>query len=199
MRLTARKFLRSLLPIRRSGGALVRDERGAMAVEFGLLSIPFFVIIGAILETSIVFLAGQVLDSAVHDASRKVRTGEAQGANFTIAEFRADICGRLYSLFDCSGLKIRVTPLVGFSGTSAAIVDPVTPDCTPDYTAVPPEDCWEIVETFQPGAGDSIELVQVYYKWPTIIDFGGFNLQNQQDGTRLLAAVRVFANEPFGS
>jgi hypothetical protein len=41
-------------------------------------------------------------------------------------------------------------------------------------------------------------MVQAYYKWPVILNFGGFNLQTAGDGTHLLSAVRVFSNEPFG-
>src|SRR5690606_2566182 len=62
--------------------ALGRDERGVTAVEFGLLALPFFTIIAAILQTSLVFLADQVLESAVHDAARAIRTGQAQEAGF---------------------------------------------------------------------------------------------------------------------
>jgi hypothetical protein len=41
-------------------------------------------------------------------------------------------------------------------------------------------------------------MVQAYYKWPVMLNFGGFNLQTAGDGTHLLSAVRVFSNEPFG-
>lgn len=54
---------RALLPRRPRG--LARDERGATLVEFGLLAPFFFAIVGAIFETSVVFLSGQILDSAV--------------------------------------------------------------------------------------------------------------------------------------
>ena len=40
-------------------------------------------------------------------------------------------------------------------------------------------------------------MVQVYYKWPIIMTFGGFGLATSSDGTRLFSATRVFANEPF--
>ncbi|WP_407649173.1 hypothetical protein [Devosia algicola] len=47
---------------------------------------------GAILETSLVFLSGQMLDSAVSDASRQIRTGQAVNATFNVADFRNLIC-----------------------------------------------------------------------------------------------------------
>jgi hypothetical protein len=42
-------------------------------------------------------------------------------------------------------------------------------------------------------------MVQVYYKWPVILNFGGFDLATNSDGTHLMGAVRVFENEPFTS
>ena len=66
-------FLRRLIsPAISRGRRFARDERGVTAVEFGILGLPFFTIIFAILETTMVFLAGQVLDGAVEDASRLI-------------------------------------------------------------------------------------------------------------------------------
>jgi Flp pilus assembly pilin Flp len=184
-------------PMRRHGAAFARQERGAVAVEFGLLALPFFTIIFAIIETSMVFFAGQVLDSAVQDASRKVRTGEA--AAFSIVDFRTEVCNGLFNLFNCPDLKIVVKPLASFSAFGTQVItQPIMPNCTP---AVGNNWCWQVTEVYQPGAcgpPPSVELVQVFYKWPTIINFGGFNLQNQTDqgGARLLSATRVFQNEP---
>ena len=189
-------FLRHLFrPMRRRGGALLRDERGTTAIEFGLLALPFFTIVFAILETSMVFFAGQVLDSAVQDASRKVRTGEASA--YTLAQFRTEVCNGLFNIFDCTNLKIVVKPLTSFSTYGSQVITvPIVPNCTPTLAN---SWCWQVTEVFQPGSTSSIELVQVFYKWPTIINFGGFNLQNQTDsgGARLLSATRVFLNEPY--
>ena len=54
------------------------SEDGAVLIEFALLAVPFFALIFAILETSITFLAQQVLDSALQDATRSIRTGQSQ-------------------------------------------------------------------------------------------------------------------------
>ena len=79
------------------------------AIEFGILAIPFFVMIYAILETAMLFFASQVLDSAIEDASRRVRTGQAQASSWTINEFRTEMCGYTFNLFgDCSGVQLKV-------------------------------------------------------------------------------------------
>jgi Flp pilus assembly protein TadG len=67
---------RLLSPARRGRKLFSRDESGAVVVEFAILALPFFTLIFAILETSIVFLAGQILDASVHDASRRSARGK---------------------------------------------------------------------------------------------------------------------------
>jgi Flp pilus assembly protein TadG len=177
------------------GRVLARDEKAATAVEFGLLALPFFSIIFAILETATVFFAGQILDSAVNDSSRLIRTGQAQTAAFTDDDYRDAICDRLYGLFDCDDhnkLRIRVTTISDFSSASPST--PIAPTCYSQGTGCE----LTVTETYEPGVGSSVVLVEAYYKWPTIVNLPLFNFAAMEDGTRLLAAVRVFRNEPFG-
>lgn len=163
----------------------VKDQKGVTAVEFGLLALPFFAIIGAILETSLVFLASQILDSAVNDSARLIRTGQAQTANYTVAEYRTAICDGLYGMFDCDEVKIRVSEVANFGAATLGNVVDIN------------DGTWTIVENYDDGAGTSVILVEAYYKWPTALDLLNFNLSNLADGTRMLSAVRVFRNEPF--
>lgn len=189
--LRTRSLLRSVLaPAIRRGRQFDRDERGATAIEFGILALPFFTIIFAILETTMIFLAGQVLDSAVQDASRLVRTGQAQAQSYTLANFRTAVCNSLFGLFDCSKLKIKVNVVSSFSAATRTPPTKSGADCQPVCE-------WTLVESFSPGVGSDVIMVQAYYKWPTLVHLPGFNMQNQPDGSRLLGAVRVFQNEPF--
>lgn len=170
----------------------LRDTRGATAVEIGLLALPFFAIIGAILETSMVFLAGQLLDSGVQDVSRLIRTGQAQAAGQNLEKFRTTLCTQLLGLFDCKALHIEVQTFNSFS--VANISPPIDPKCTDKATCE-----WKAdrPETYTGGAGSTIMVVQVYYKWPVILNFGGLNLANIPTGERVLGAAAVFRNEPF--
>lgn len=170
-----------------------RDESGVTVVEFGLLAVPFFSILGAILETSMVFLSGQILDSAVQDVSRLIRTGQAQQAGLTGAEFKERVCERLHGLFnDCSGLHVEVQVIDSF--TAVNFNPPVNMICAEGAT-----NCndWTRPETYVPGQGSSIVIVQVYYQWPLILAIDGLGLTNLADGKRLMGAATVFRNEPF--
>jgi Flp pilus assembly protein TadG len=179
----SRKFLHGT--VRR----LVRDERAVTAVEFGMLAFPFFAIIGAILQTSVVFLAAQVLESAVNDASRAIRTGQVQTNNVTLEQFRTDVCGRLFGLFpDCNGLHVRVNVVTNFQ--SASVEPPLATTCTAPCD-------WSETEGWTPGVGKSVVLVQVYYRYPVVVQLGPLGMSNMGDGRRLIGSATVFQNEPF--
>lgn len=193
MRRHATWLSRFLIPAKRRTNRFVRNERGAVAIEFAILALPFFTLIYAILETSIVFLAGQILDSAANDASRMVRTGQAQTAGWDTDDFRDAMCDGLYGMFDCTQLRIKVSVVSSFQ--SATVESPVSDECSP--TSDETECDWTIAQTYSPGVGSEVVLVQVYYKWPTIMNIPGFSLDNMAGGKRMLSAVRVFKNEPF--
>ncbi|MCP8885259.1 pilus assembly protein [Devosia sp. XJ19-1] len=168
---------------------LGRDERAVTAVEFGMLALPFFSVIGAIMQTSVVFLTAQVLESAVNDASRAIRTGQSQAGNVTMEQFRSDVCSRTYGLIpDCAGLHVRVNVITNFQAASAA--PPLANDCTAPCD-------WTETETWGPGGGKSVVLVQVYYRYPIFVQLGPLGMSNMGDGRRLIGSATVFQNEPF--
>lgn len=176
----------------RQGRRFMGNEDGVTAIEFGLLAIPFFSIITAILETSLVFLGGQLLDSGVQDASRLIRTGQAQAANYTMTEFRKALCGNLLSLFNCDGLHIEVKTLNSFN--AATISAPIDFSCKTAATCVWRSDRPEV---YTSGAGSSIMVVQVYYKWPVLLNFANISFANLATSERVMGAATVFRNEPF--
>jgi len=188
-----------LAPTLKRADRFCRHERGATLIEFGILALPFFTIIAAILETSLVFFASQILDSAVQDAGRLIRTGQMQTGTVsdnTLAGFRTKVCNGVYNMMPCASIKLKVSVVADFA--SATVTYPIQTGnaCT---TTNGVKTCnWTIVEGYTPGIGGDVVLVQAYYKWPTLVRLPGFNLQDQVDGTRLLGAVRVFRNEPFG-
>ncbi len=176
---------------RRFGRALGRDQRGAVAIEFGLLALPFFALIGAIMETAFYFMGSQILDSSVDTSVRLLRTGQAQAQSYTAQTFRDTICDGLFNLFDCDALQIDVQTISSF-----ALADFTMPlEADPDDIS---QMIWKAsLGNYTPGDGSQIVSVKVYYKWPTMLDLLGFNLSNAGNGYRLMASVRVFRNEPF--
>lgn len=167
------------------GRRLRRDESGATAIEFGLVALPFFALMFAILETALLFLASQTLETAVSDAARLIRTGQAQQASYNETSLKTAICNRIYMLFGCiDNLKIDVRTSETFD--SINLDDPVEDGelKTDDFI-------------YNDGHGGDIVVVRAFYEWPTFVKLLGQDYSNLANGKHLLAATAAFKNEPF--
>src|SRR4249919_657484 len=80
---------------------LIRQQDGAAAIEFGIVAAPFLALIFAIIETAVVFFAGQTLETAGSDSARLIMTGQAQTQGFDQAAFKNAVCAKIYGLFNC--------------------------------------------------------------------------------------------------
>ncbi|WP_333825810.1 TadE/TadG family type IV pilus assembly protein [Pinisolibacter sp.] len=167
------------------GSRIVTDRGAATAVEFGILALPFLALVGAIFESALCFLAGQILDTAVADAGRLIRTGQAQASGYDEAAFKTQVCNRLYVLFNCANLTIDAKIYTNF--TSANTSMPIDADKNFDTSGF----------TFQMGGSSQIVVVRAFYPYPLYFNKLGLDLANLANGTRLLSGVSTFRNEPF--
>ena len=69
-----------------------QSESGSTAVEFGMVAFPFFMVMGCICETGIMLFSEYAIQAGVQEASREIRTGQAQSASMTAAAFKTKIC-----------------------------------------------------------------------------------------------------------
>ena len=170
---------------RRRAWRFLRDEKAATAVEFGILALPFLALIGAIFESAICFLAGQILDTAVNDASRLIRTGQAQAGGYSQTQFATEVCNRLYVMFDCSGITLDAKVYTNFTTADTSMpIDSNKNFSTSGFT-------------FQMGGSSEIVVVRAFYQYPLFFNKLGLDLSNLANGTRLLSGVAAFRNEPF--
>lgn len=165
--------------------AIVRDREGAAAVEFGIIALPFIALMGAIFESALCFLAGQILDTAVNDAARLIRTGQAQAAGYSETQFKTEVCNRLYVMFDCGSLMVDSKVYSNFTSTNTSM--PIDSDKNLDTSGF----------TYQMGASSEIVVVRAFYQYDLYFSKLGFDLSNLANGSRLLAGVAAFRNEPF--
>ncbi len=100
---------------------LAGDCRGATAVEFGLLGIPFLFLVLAIFELALLVLVSGNLDTATRDAARE--SGMAAGG-VTAAGVEAAICATMPSFGrDCAAaLDVTLAPLPAQPGQSAIVI-----------------------------------------------------------------------------
>jgi Flp pilus assembly protein TadG len=183
---TMLRLMRKRLAARRRSasqvvGRLARKQDGSAAVEFSLVATPFLLLVFAIMETALVFFAGQTLETAVSDSSRLIMTGQAQQKGFDQAAFKNAVCAKIYGLFDCAGgVRIDVKKYPNFSSINLT----------------PPLDANGVFQDntgYQPGGPGDIVVVRLYYEWPIYVSI----LHNMSGNKRLLVATSAFRNEPY--
>ena len=166
-----------------------RNRRGSLAVEFALVAPVFFALLFAIIETAIVFFAGQVLESVTQTSARLIMTGQAQNAAYTQAQFKSQVvcpAGSLASiLFDCvNGIYIDVESFPAF--TSVTINSQI--DGSKNFINN---------MQYNPGGPGDIVVVRMFYQWPLFVTGLGYNISNLSGSKRLLTATAAFKNEPY--
>jgi Flp pilus assembly protein TadG len=172
----------------------VRNRDGATAVEFGLVALPFFALLFAIIETALVFWSTQVLETAVADASRKIYTGQFQGANSDplrttdqiAAAFREEVCARVVALFDCRSKVFIDVKSFGGSFPSMGLALPVT-DGEFDTSGF----------GYQSSGPNDIVVVRAAMEHKVFLTYMNKALANLANGNRLIMAGAAFRNEPF--
>lgn len=163
----------------------VRKKDGAAAVEFAMVAAPFLALLFAIIETAIVFLAGQVLETAAADSARLIMTGQAQKGGMSQTQFKEEVCKRVFGLFDCNGgIKVDVRTYTSFGGANMS--KPI--DQSGKVTFAP---------SYQPGNAGDIVVVRLLYEWPVYVSLLGLNLSDLSGGKRLIMATSAFRNEPY--
>jgi len=167
--------------------AFRRNESAAAAVEFSLVALALLGLLLAALQLSVIFFAGQVLQSAATNAGRQLMTGQAQAGGMTANQFAQLVCNNSAGLYDCNNLMVDVESAGSFSAVNTA--PPVLTYSNGKVTNV-----W----SWSPGAAGQVVIVKVMYNWPV---FGPaiLGLSDQPNGDHLLLAVTVFKNEPFPS
>ena len=161
-------------------------QDGAAAVEFSLVAAPFLALMFAIMETALVFFAGQTLETAVADSARLIMTGQAQTQSFTAAQFKTQVCAKIGGLFDCAGgLQVDVKTYSSFGSVDNS----------------PPLDANGNLKTssfgYSPGGPGDIVVVRLMYQWPVYASLLGFNLGDMAGNKRLIMATAAFRNEPY--
>ena len=171
---------------RRAREASRPHREGSAAVEFAMVATPFFFMIFAVLELGMVFLVDSVLESAVLDASRIVRTGQADTGNITAAQFKTALCSRM-SVFqgDCGAradVDVRVMPEFSDGIPDSPIRDGVLDKSKLEYNRGNPGD---------------LMLVRVYYSQPLVTPLMQTALSRLNSGAAVISVTTAFRNEPY--
>lgn len=162
-----------------------QSRRGSTAVEFAMIAGPFFFFLMALIEVAAVFFASTVIENAVLESARLIRTGQLQNGGGDAASFRAEICDRIEVVADCDRMVFEVAVFEDFDGIAPTA--PLDGDGNLGTGNM----------GFDPGDAGDIVLVRVYYAWPLFLPNFAGQLSNMADNQRLITAATVFRNEPF--
>jgi Flp pilus assembly protein TadG len=178
-----------------------RSRRASAAVEFALVAPVFFALLFAIIETSIIFFASQVLETITQDSARLIETGQAQSGQVMIngvvacaaapctqGEFQAYVCSQVPALlFTCPasarGIFVDVENYPAFS--SLTINNQIVAGTFTNNMQ------------YNTGGPGDIVVVRLFYEWPLFVTGLGYNISNLTGNQRLLVATSVFKNEPY--
>jgi Flp pilus assembly protein TadG len=174
----------STVSVRKALRRFHRNRRGSAAVEFALVAPVFFALLFAILETAIVFFAGQVLETMTQTSGRYIMTGQAQAASLTAGQFKTYVCNQIPALFTCGNLYVDVQSYSSFS--SVSLISHI--DATNNF---------DTTMQYSPGTQGQIVVVRLFYQWPLFVTGLGYNISNLTGSKRLLVATAAFQNEPF--
>jgi Flp pilus assembly protein TadG len=172
---------------RRHTSFLARDENGATAVEFAIVALPFMMMLFGIIGVGLFFFTTFSLENAVEQASRPIRTGEAQTAGMTKDQFKTSVCGLLPDYVDCSG-KLRIN--VQSYNVGDAIVAPA---CVDAGGALVPA----AGTPYAVGTASQIMLVTACLQWSLAGQIPFLKLGTMADGSALIQASTTFKIEPF--
>jgi Flp pilus assembly protein TadG len=163
------------------------DAKGATALEFALVGLPFFFLLFTLIEVALIFVVSATLQSALMVATRTIRTGSFQGgATPTAATFVAQICGNMGWLQSSCTSQLQVDVRTETSFTSPTEPDPMATG-TFNSSAL----------TFNPGAAGQIVLVRAFYQWPLVVPGLDGALSQTNNGVHVIVQTTTFANEPY--
>jgi Flp pilus assembly protein TadG len=162
-----------------------KNRDGATAVEFALVAGPFFFFLMALIEIAAVFFAETVIENAVLESARLIRTGQLQSGGGGAAGFRTEVCDRIEVIANCNEMVFEVAVFDDFDSINPT--PPIAEDGTLNGGNM----------GYDAGRSGDIVLVRVYYSYPLIMPnmFGAAS--NLPDNRRLIQSSTVFRNEPF--
>jgi len=173
-------------------GVFIRDSKGATAVEFALIAVPFLALIAGLIQTFLILFAQSVLQNTVRASARQILTGQTQTADASLspalamAAFHQTVCNNANVLFNCTGLMVDVQVANNWSSANTGMpVLTYNSDGSVGNT-------WQ----FNPGNAGDIVVVRVMYLWPVFFGPLAYNWGNQANGSREIMASAAFQNEP---
>ena len=178
---------------RRAGRWLRRGSRAVVALEFAIISVPFFGMFLGIMEISYDLFVQSELDNAVEVAARGVQVGAKTGySGQTSADFIAkNICPSISNALNCSLLTVAVFPIMPPGVDNNYYTTPRQTQVTQSQAAGASYICT--------GKAGQLMVIKVWYEGPTFVGLLVPYFTKTWNGTVVheTAATAGFVNEYF--
>lgn len=172
----------TLRTLARRAATVLHDTRGVAAIEFAFVAPPFLLLVMGIIEVSLAFFTGSVIEGATKEAARQIRIGQVQESADPLAAFREELCDQLYGIIDCAKVVFHVQTFSDFQSVSM----PLELD----------EDGEIVNTTFAPGTSGAVTVVRAMYRWefktPLVAEAMSAGI-----GGHLIVSTVAFQNEPY--
>jgi Flp pilus assembly protein TadG len=178
-----RVFAKAMKAFRRFG----RARKGAAAVEFALVAMPFFLLTYGLAEVAMIGFTQTTLDYAVADTARRIRTGEVQTQGLTSAQIEAALCTKMNQFMSLTCTNNLYLDVNRFSSFVAATNNSPIQNNQFQTTGF----------NFSPGAASDIVVVRAYYRWKIMTPMFENVFANVGGGERILSSTMMFRNEPY--
>lgn len=164
----------------------IKDKRGATAVEFAFVAVPFIWMLLGLIELSLFFTTSSLLAEATNIGARQIRVGQLEGNTDAETAFQQIVCDRAAVFIPCDDIQFQVEQVAGGNYANA------------DMTPIFDEDGNLIGAGYQDGEQSSVMLVRLVYRHPFLTPLIGSVLSDGgSDNTRLIVNTVVMKNEPY--
>lgn len=167
----------------KSGVKWFFSEEGVTAIEFSLLALPFTFFILAIIELSLLFVGQSVLNGAVQDAARMIKTGQAQQDADPEEMFRVALCDHASMMLNCANVQYQVERIASFDDA----------DLQPELD----EDGNMIDTPFEPGESSDVVIIRATYLYPLMTPVIGAFFSDFPGNKKMLMSTIVLEAEPY--
>ncbi len=197
---TARCSTRSLRTLLTQSRRFAHSNDGTTAIEFAIVLGPFLAFTFGIITIGMHYLATNSLEKAVYDASRQIRTGQAQQAGMTSKEFSNLVCNLAAPHIDCTKLRVHMSSYDSWRDvTPPNCVDSTSHELSQGNSTTNPI-------TGDVGGASKKVLVTACYDW-TIAKYLPYLLRDEHgvartesplaSGGMLMQASAIFQTEPY--
>ncbi|WP_420839890.1 TadE/TadG family type IV pilus assembly protein [Allorhizobium sonneratiae] len=177
---------------------------GAAAIEFAILAIPYLMIVFAIFETFIAYIAQDVVDAAVDKLGREIRTGaitynQGLATDMTSAQFRQAFCNEISYLLSCDASEVSTPDRLYLDVRSFSAFSSLPTSITKTSSGSLDTSSF----AFTPGGASTYTMLRAYYFWPITADIIRPYISNIHRASEsvnsdyLIVSTSVFQNEAY--